>query len=88
MESRRGQKPSLLLVVAGGIVEVCPSPVSARFGIFCLENPFMSRFSLSVTVIDFPHYMVTIRYFFSCASYSKVLYCTVKIIYGVYVDIV
>ena len=25
-----------------------------RFGIFCLENPFMSRFSLSVTVIVFP----------------------------------
>ena len=36
MGTRRVQKPSLLLVVTGGGLEVCYCPVCARFGIFCL----------------------------------------------------
>ena len=75
MRTRRGQKPSLPLVVAGGGLEVCYSPVCATLGIFCVENPFMSRFFTSVTAIVFPYYMARIRSFlfmYVCASYSIV----------------
>ena len=44
MGCRRGQKPSLFLVVAGGGLEVCSSPVRPICGIFCFENPYLSRF--------------------------------------------
>ena len=76
MGTCRGQKPSLSLVVAGGGLEVCYSPVCARFGIFCLENPFMSRFFTSVTAIVFPYYLAKrVRSFlFMCViQYNSVI---------------
>ena len=74
MGTRRGQKPSLSLVVAGGGIEVCYSPVCARLGIFCLENPFMSQFFTSVTDIVFPYYMTRIRSFlFTCVILSSMI---------------
>ena len=54
MEPREEQKRSLLLVVAGG-VEVFFSRVCKIRSIFSLENPFNSRFGLSVSVIVFPY---------------------------------
>ena len=55
---------------------MCYSPVCARFGIFCLENPFMSRSFSSVTAIVFPHEMAGIRMFlFTCViQYSVIPY--------------
>ena len=51
---------------------VCFSPVCARFGIFCLENAFMSRFFTSITALVFPYYMDRIRSFlFICVILYK-----------------
>ena len=61
MGARRGQERSLSLAVAGGGIEMCYSPVSSRFVIFCLENAFMSRFFTSVTAIVVPYYMARMR---------------------------
>ena len=52
--TRRGQKARLSLVVAGGFRGNILESVQG-FRIFCLENPFLSRFFGSVTVTLFSY---------------------------------
>ena len=77
-------------MVGGGGLEVCSSPVCARFGIFFLENPFIhvtivlvsNRHSISVLI-----YTLRIRSIFSRASYIIVECDTIRV-YSLCVDIV
>ena len=58
MTTRRVQKPGLLLVVAGGYLEVFPSKLHFFLS---LENPFLTELLLSKPSLYFP--MVSVQLF-------------------------